>query len=67
MSPAAPTVPLPPGIAPDPEGPERVVLLDDDGAPWYDRQMAARLAARGMDIAAMTPDRFADWLAEVTQ
>lgn len=41
--------------------------LDDDGDPWYDRQMAARLAARGMDIAAMTPDRFADWLAEVTQ
>lgn len=33
MSPAAPTVPLPPGTASDPEGPERVVMLDDDGAP----------------------------------
>lgn len=41
--------------------------LDDDGDPWYDRQMAARLTTQGMEIAAMTPDRFADWLAEVTQ
>ncbi len=41
--------------------------LDDDGDPWYERQMAARLTTQGMEIAAMTPDRFADWLAEVTQ
>ncbi|MDR1388241.1 MAG: VWA domain-containing protein [Propionibacteriaceae bacterium] len=41
--------------------------LADEGEPWYDHGMAARLAAAGMEIAAMTPDRFAEWLAEVTQ
>lgn len=40
--------------------------LADEGEPWYDRRMAARLAEAGMEIAAMTPDRFAEWLAEVT-
>ncbi|MFT3887311.1 MAG: VWA domain-containing protein [Arachnia sp.] len=40
--------------------------LADDGEPWYDRHLAGRLAAAGMEIAAMTPDRFAEWLAEVT-
>ncbi|MDR1450032.1 MAG: VWA domain-containing protein [Propionibacteriaceae bacterium] len=41
--------------------------LSDEGEPWYDHGVAARLAAAGMEIAAMTPDRFAEWLAEVTQ
>lgn len=41
--------------------------LADEGEPWYDRAVAGRLAAAGMQIAAMTPDRFAEWLAEVTQ
>jgi len=40
--------------------------LTDDGAPWFDRTVADELAAVGMRIAAMTPDRFADWLAEAT-
>ena len=40
--------------------------LTDDGAPWFDRTVADKLAAVGMRVAAMTPDRFADWLAEVT-
>ena len=40
--------------------------LTDDGAPWFDRTVADRLAAVGMRVTAMTPDRFADWLAEVT-
>lgn len=40
--------------------------LTDDGAPWFDRTVADRLAEVGMRVAAMTPDRFADWLAEVT-
>ena len=40
--------------------------LTDDGAPWFDRTVADKLAAVGMRIAAMTPDRFADWLAEAT-
>ena len=40
--------------------------LTDDGAPWFDRTVADKLAAVGMRVAAMTPDRFADWLAEAT-
>ena len=40
--------------------------LTDDGAPCFDRTVADKLAAVGMRVAAMTPDRFADWLAEVT-
>ena len=40
--------------------------LTDDGAPCFDRTVADKLAAVGMRIAAMTPDRFADWLAEAT-
>lgn len=39
--------------------------LADDGAVWFNRTVADRLAATGMHIAAMTPDRFAEWLAEV--
>src|SRR5437868_7826130 len=35
--------------------------LSDDAAPVYDRRMAERLAERGMQIAALTPDRFAEW------
>lgn len=41
--------------------------LDGEGAPWFNRTVAAQLTAAGMEIAAMTPDRFAEWLAEVTQ
>ena len=40
--------------------------LTDDGAPCFDRTVADKLAAVGMRIAAMTPDRFADWLAGAT-
>ena len=36
--------------------------LSDDAAPVYDRRMAERLAACGMEIAALTPDRFAEWI-----
>ena len=42
------------------------LTLTDDGAPWFDRAVADRLAGVGMRVAAMSPDRFADWLAEVT-
>lgn len=41
--------------------------LGDDGDPWFDRTVAEHLAEVGMRIASMTPDRFARWLAEVTQ
>ena len=43
-----------------------LAALNDDGDPWYDRVVAERLAGAGMRVAAMTPDRFAVWLAEVT-
>jgi len=42
-----------------------LAALSDDAAPIYDRAMAERLAGAGMHIAALTPDRFADWLGEV--
>ena len=40
--------------------------LDERGHAWYDHDVTERLAEVGMRIAAMTPDRFAAWLAEVT-
>ena len=39
--------------------------LSDDAAPVYDRRMAERLADSGMQIAALTPDRFAEWIGGV--
>lgn len=42
-----------------------LAALDEATMPVYDRQMAQRLAARGMHVAALTPTHFAQWLAEV--
>ena len=42
-----------------------IPALDEDGADYTDRQIAGRLADLGMKISVMTPDRFAQWLAEV--
>lgn len=39
--------------------------LDESGGMWCDEQMASRLVSDGMEIAAVTPNRLADWLAEV--
>lgn len=39
--------------------------LSDDAAPVYDRAMAERLSGNGMKIAALTPDRFAEWIGRV--
>jgi Mg-chelatase subunit ChlD len=36
--------------------------LSDDAAPVYDRRMAERLVGCGMEVAALTPDRFAGWI-----
>ncbi|MBK1721271.1 VWA domain-containing protein [Thiocystis violacea] len=41
-----------------------LAALDERGTPDYDRPFAARLAAAGMEIGAMTPDRLADWVGE---
>ena len=42
-----------------------LAALDDAGEPEFDQLIAGRLADLGMKIAAMTPDRFAQWLAGV--
>ena len=39
--------------------------LSDDAAPVYDRCMAERLTGNGMQVAALTPDRFAEWIGGV--
>ena len=63
--------PLPPLIAATRRLAEaRVTLLglaalDDRAQPDYDHGVAGRLSEAGMDIAALTPDRFAQWLAGI--
>jgi Mg-chelatase subunit ChlD len=42
-----------------------LAALDESARPEYDRAIAERLATAGMKVAALTPDRFADWLGEV--
>jgi Mg-chelatase subunit ChlD len=42
-----------------------LAALDERAVPDFDRGMAGRLADVGMKIAALTPERFAEWLAEV--
>jgi Mg-chelatase subunit ChlD len=41
-----------------------LAALDETASPSYDVHMAEMLAAEGMDIAALTPKRFAEWLAK---
>jgi Mg-chelatase subunit ChlD len=41
-----------------------LAALDGQAHPVYDREMAARLAACGMEIAALTPQRLAHWLVK---
>jgi len=40
-----------------------LAALDANAAPFYDAHTAGRLAAEGMEIAALTPERLAQWLA----
>lgn len=40
-----------------------LAALDEKADPWFDRTMAARLTQHGMEIAALTPKRLAEWLA----
>ncbi len=42
-----------------------LAALDEAANPVFDRQMAQRLANKGMHVAALTPVHFAHWLAEV--
>ena len=39
--------------------------LDPSGEAMFNRSMAEGMAGLGMHIAAMTPDRFAEWLVGV--
>jgi len=41
-----------------------LAALDENANPSYDVHMAESLAAQGMDIAALTPKHFAEWLAK---
>ncbi|HEV2863314.1 MAG TPA: VWA domain-containing protein [Pyrinomonadaceae bacterium] len=41
-----------------------LAALDEAANPSYDIHMAEQLAARGMEIAALTPGRLAEWLAK---
>jgi len=42
-----------------------LAALDEEAKPIYDTGVGGRLADRGMNIAALTPDHFAEWLAGV--
>lgn len=42
-----------------------LAALDGEAHPFYDRLMAEDLARNGMEIAALTPRRLAQWLARV--
>lgn len=41
-----------------------LAALDENANPSYDQRIAEALAAQGMDIAALTPKHFAEWLAK---
>lgn len=42
-----------------------LAALSDEGAPDFDRATAQKLARYGMQVGAMTPEKFAHWLAEI--
>jgi Mg-chelatase subunit ChlD len=41
-----------------------LAALDENANPSFDTRMAEMLAAAGMDVAALTPKHFAEWLAK---
>jgi uncharacterized protein with von Willebrand factor type A (vWA) domain len=44
-----------------------LLALSDDGAPWYDHDVAATMAGFGVPAFACTPDQFPDLVAAVLQ
>jgi hypothetical protein len=42
-----------------------LAALDAVAQPAYDRQMAERCVAAGADVAALTPQRLAEWLGRI--
>ena len=44
-----------------------LAAVDEQANPVYDIQMAQKLNECGMSVAALTPEHFAEWMAEVMQ
>lgn len=44
-----------------------LAALNDNAQPEYDLQIAQKLSNLGMQVAALTPENFAQWLSEVMQ
>jgi len=44
-----------------------LAAMEDGGGPAHDERVARRLSETGMEIAAMSPGHFAEWLAKVLQ
>ena len=44
-----------------------LAALDDSGTALFDEQIAQQLVTLGMKIATLTPDKFAEWLADILQ
>jgi Mg-chelatase subunit ChlD len=42
-----------------------LAALDEQAMPAYDRQMAERCVAAGAEVAALTPQRLAEWMSKV--
>lgn len=42
-----------------------ITALDDTNTDFFDEHTASKAAALGMNVGAMTPDKFADWLARI--
>lgn len=42
-----------------------LAALDDKALPSYDRQMAERCVAVGAEVAALTPQRLAEWIGKI--
>lgn len=42
-----------------------LAALDDKAMPLYDRQMAERCVAVGAEVAALTPQRLAEWMSKI--
>ena len=41
-----------------------LAALDQDAEPIYDRELAAKMVARGAEVGAMTPGHLASWIAD---
>lgn len=42
-----------------------ITALDDANSAFFDETIASKAVALGMNVGAMTPDKFADWLAGI--